>query len=75
MLKAISVALVALVLSLVAACVRVEDEAKRNIDDGIVYVRDVRTGLCFASGWSGDSRGGPILTNVPCTDAVVRLIK
>jgi hypothetical protein len=56
-------------------CTDIEQEAKANIDERIVYVQDVRTGLCFAAGWGGTSRGGPMLTNVPCTDAVIKLLK
>ena len=32
----------------------------------MVYVKDNRTGLCFAYYWGNDEDGGPALTNVPC---------
>lgn len=35
----------------------------------IVYIKDSRTGLCFAYGWGGSANGGPALATVPC-DAV-----
>lgn len=32
----------------------------------IRYIRDDRTGLCFAYYWGGSYHGGPALTEVPC---------
>jgi prepilin-type N-terminal cleavage/methylation domain-containing protein len=32
----------------------------------IRYIRDDRTGLCFAYIWEGGTHGGPALTEVPC---------
>lgn len=39
------------------------------------YFKDPRTNLCFAYGWGGSYQGGPILTNVPCTNEVNSLLK
>lgn len=30
------------------------------------YIKDPRTGLCFAYYWGGTANGGPALANVPC---------
>ena len=32
----------------------------------IQYIKDTRTGLCFAYYWGGKSNGGPSLATVPC---------
>jgi len=32
----------------------------------IVYIKDPRTGLCFAYKWGGAANGGPALAMVPC---------
>lgn len=32
----------------------------------LVYIRDNRTGLCFAFYWGGGEHGGPGFTTVPC---------
>lgn len=40
----------------------------------ITYSRDGKTGLCFAHGGTGGLFGGHTLTNVPCTEAVLRQI-
>lgn len=66
---------VLLLALLLMGCENVEQEGKANIRERIVYVRDDRTQLCFAAGWGGTGHGGPILTNVPCTDAVIKLLK
>lgn len=45
---------------------------------GIHYVKDNRTGLCFvynSIGMSAQGGGGDVYTNVPCTPAVEALIK
>jgi hypothetical protein len=39
----------------------------------LIYIRDNRTGLCFASRYLGHQAG--VMTNVPCTPEVERLIK
>ena len=45
----------------------------------ITYTRDSRTGLCFAvvgrgESWVGFSAASFSMTNVPCSDQVMRLI-
>lgn len=40
----------------------------------VEYARDPRTGLCFAYKWDGMANGGPAFANVPCTDAVQKLL-
>lgn len=45
---------------------------------GIRYVKDNRTGLCFVYnniGMSAQGGGGDVYTNVPCTPEVEKLIK
>jgi hypothetical protein len=45
---------------------------------GIHYVKDNRTGLCFvynSIGMSAQGGGGDVYTNVPCTPEVEKLIK
>ncbi len=45
---------------------------------GITYVKDQRTGLCFvynSIGMSAQGGGGDVYTNVPCTPEVEKLIK
>ncbi len=37
-----------------------------NIVGNIHYIKDPRTGLCFAYYWGGAANGGPALTTVPC---------
>jgi hypothetical protein len=32
----------------------------------IQYIKDLRTGLCFAYFWGGVDNGGPALATVPC---------
>ncbi len=41
-------------------------DAAESLVADLVYVKDVRTGLCFAYAWGGQANGGPILTNVDC---------
>ena len=33
----------------------------------IVYIKDGRTGICFAFYWGGGGEGGPALATVPCS--------
>lgn len=66
-------------LSLILFGCSAEQISKMNKehDDGIIktiyYKKDKRTGLCFAS-WGLGGNGG-LLTNVPCTPEVEKLIK
>ncbi len=41
----------------------------------IHYVKDSRTGLCFANGWSGGYNGGPFAATVPCSPEVEKLLQ
>lgn len=38
----------------------------RGVVGGIQYIKDARTGLCFAYYWGGGLNGGPALATVPC---------
>lgn len=39
--------------------------AKQLVED-LVYVKDDKSGLCFAYAWNGGGYGGPAFTQVPC---------
>ena len=43
-----------------------ENKTAQYALNNLVYVRDVRTGLCFAFYWGGSAHGGPGFTTVPC---------
>lgn len=46
-----------------------------NVAGRLKYVRDPRTGICFAYMWEGcHNQGGPALATVPC-DKVEHLMK
>lgn len=42
--------------------------------DNIQFIREPRSGLCFAVTWAGDFRGGPAMAGVNC-DAVAGLLR
>ena len=42
-----------------------KQEFAREILSKILYIKDHRTGLCFAYMWDGSMNGGPALTVVP----------
>ena len=55
--------------------VRAQKENKRvqrlqananEVVGSIQYIKDTRTGLCFAYYWGGMGNGGPALATVPC---------
>lgn len=51
--------------------------AKQLVQD-IVYIKDDKSGLCFAYAWhngSYDNYGGPVFTQVPCDKVDKLLIK
>lgn len=51
--------------------------AKQLVQD-IVYIKDDKSGLCFAYAWhngSYDNYGGPVFTQVPCDKVEKLLIK
>ena len=48
-------------------------EVNKIIDD-IQYIKDPRTGLCFAYYWGGSGNGGPALATVPCDQVAGMLI-
>lgn len=64
---------IALSLTFAAACDSPADHA-RDMHDEIVYFRDHRTGLCFAY-WKlhSDARSG-VMSHVPCTEEVERML-
>lgn len=49
----------------------------RNLSNGLAYVKDGRTGLCFATITGNNGHFGLLvsITNVPCSPDVERLIK
>ncbi|HUJ62014.1 MAG TPA: hypothetical protein VLX92_26090 [Kofleriaceae bacterium] len=56
-----------------AAELRANDVAAAPAEASLlVYFKDARTGLCFAGRWFASN--GAVLTNVPCSDAVERVI-
>lgn len=38
----------------------------KTVISNLVYIKDVRTGICFAYAWEGQGNGGPALTSVQC---------
>jgi uncharacterized membrane protein len=51
----------------VASCVPHPSTSKaEEVVSDLRYVKDERTGICFAYTWVGNYRGGPALTAVPC---------
>jgi hypothetical protein len=67
----LALALAALLLS--SACkkreyISVDTKEANDIAKSLTYLRDPRTGLCFAYIFAtrGDHQGGPALANVPC---------
>lgn len=55
--------------------VRAQEESQRvqrlqgnanEVVGSIQYIKDTRTGLCFAYYWGGMANGGPALATVPC---------
>lgn len=51
-----------------ASCTNETHDANK-VAQGLVYFRDIRTGLCFA-GWRLEYQHG-LMTNVPCTPEVL----
>lgn len=41
----------------------------------IRYIRDLRTGYCFAYFWAGDFQGGPAFTYVPCENIPANILE
>ena len=63
--------------------VQVQKEAKRvqrlqsnanEVVDNIQYIKDLRTGLCFAYYWGGMANGGPALATVSCEAVPAHLL-
>ena len=40
----------------------------------IDYIKDTRTGFCFAYHWGGSGNGGPALATVPCETIPLELL-
>ncbi len=68
----------------VRAKVRAQEENRREqilqananeVVSDIQYIKDMRTGLCFAYYWGGMPEGGPALTTVPCEAIPPQLLK
>jgi hypothetical protein len=67
----------AIVCCLLVGCTsawqRAQDVSAANqVTSTLVYLKDTRTGLCFAGRLL--TGAGAVLTNVPCSDAVERAI-
>ena len=45
-----------------------------NLINTSTYIKDERTGYCFNFLWSGDYRGDPGYTHVPCEDIPEELL-
>lgn len=45
---------------------RYRHEEYDGISKSIAYLKDNRTGLCFAYYWGGMASGGPAIATVPC---------
>jgi hypothetical protein len=68
-MKKLVLAMVACVL--VSGCNNYSPQEQKKIH--IHYIKDERTGLCFAGGnWNYD---GALFTNVPCTPEVERMLE
>jgi len=48
------------------AQMRASQATANKVVAGIEYIRDPRTGFCFAYYWGGAANGGPALAAVPC---------
>jgi hypothetical protein len=57
-----------------AKCDNQRQESANEIVKGITYIRDPRTGFCFAYYWGGMGNGGPALTLVPTNTIPTNLI-
>ena len=51
-----------------------QQNALTEVVSGIQYVKDPRTGLCFAYYWGGMAQGGPALASVPCESVPTNLL-
>ncbi len=40
----------------------------------ILYIKDLRTGICFAYYWGGTTSGGPALTTVRCENVPAQIL-
>ena len=51
-----------------------KDAEKNRCEGGghVVFFQEPDTGLCFAYMWSGDYYGGPAMSEVQCTPAVMQ---
>lgn len=81
MKKIIAVTVVAVIAMLATGCKKFQEYQKAqakaelalllqqtasDVASAIVYIKDERTGLCFAYYWGGGVHGGPALATVPC---------
>lgn len=62
---------------LISSCsqVRAQEETSPKPEDKIVYIKDHRTNLCFATTWGGTWHGGPAMATVPCSSEVEKLLQ
>jgi hypothetical protein len=61
-------------LVLLVGCRGTDQEVAKEVTDEIIYMQDVRTGLCYAYYWGGSAHGGPALTVVPCESCKAYLV-
>ncbi|MFH1325842.1 MAG: hypothetical protein ABIH48_00025 [Candidatus Falkowbacteria bacterium] len=52
---------------------RIQQNANEVVGN-IQYIKDSRTGLCFAYCWVGMANGGPALATVPCDSVPPELL-
>lgn len=68
-----SIVIAALSIAFLTACAASPTEKAREINDELVYFKDHRSGLCFAT-WVGQNSTTLVLTHVPCDQMVERLL-
>jgi len=75
MKQILAVCVVVLALFVAGCQVRAQEEDQRvqylqaranKVVDNIQYIKDTRTGLCFAYYWGGTTTDGSALASVPC---------
>lgn len=51
------------------------DLTRDDIESKIVYIKDSRTNICFATFWVRKGYGGPVMSTVPCSAEVEKLLR
>lgn len=70
------------VIMVLSGCGRTQLEKEQNnqtnakeLIQNLVYIKDKKTGLCFAYTWHGGGYGGPAFTEVSCREVEDYLVK